>query len=67
MPPPPAPGLEPYAHLVGANDGWAMWWGPTSCEDPGGEKDHGQIPWPFDPEAVAAAADMVAAGFTIAD
>lgn len=65
---------RPFAHLVGASDGWSLFWAtPEQAED--GEhwcpddalSDPSEIPWPFDNDAVADAADMRAAGFEVTD
>jgi len=71
MPPPPDRALIPVAYLVGPEDGWDLYWASEAEVDDHyslpGTLDLVTIPWPFDDDAVAVAADMVAVGFRVLD
>lgn len=64
--PPNIPGeWEPYAYLVGAADGWDLYWIPKGCEDPGEQATYHTIEWPFGPDDVVEREDFERLGFRV--
>lgn len=56
---------RPCAHLVGASDGWALYWATDQQVEDGDQWSPDVIPWPFDNDDIADSADMAAAGFLV--
>jgi hypothetical protein len=59
---------EPYAYIVGGEDGIDMYWIRKDSEDPtadGPESDDHRISWPFGDEDIAHRTDLEALGFRV--
>lgn len=69
LPEPPHSDCKPYAHLVGSEDGWDLYWAtPEQAPEgdyysEGDKSDPFNIEWPFGPEDVAHQEDFTALGF----